>query len=416
MLRKLAIFALAAAAAAQDLPPGVLLLSQIKRHIRQEMTHLPDYTCLETVQRATRGTGPHAALTPRDTVRVEVLFSGDKELYAPPGGAFSDTSITQYSSAGVIGDGVFAIDVINIFVKDAAIITYQGEQQLHGIHTVKYDFRIPQLVSGYTVTTVAGSGVVGEHGSFWVDPTTLELVGMETRADEIPFTLGVKSLSTTMDYGKMRIGDLDLTVTQTAAVTFVSENGDESYAQFDFTHCRAFHAESTIAFGDPDKTETPVANFAARPQSSGAVQQILPAGITIPIELSTPVDERTPVGTLISARVPARVEQKGKPAIPAGATLRGRVRRIQPDPDNPGSLRIELEFTDIEMPDGTTRFFADFRSVEGQDGILAAAGGDPSWPHDLPGVAALLVRGNAFTLKQGLRMIWRTRDLEESKR
>ena len=35
----------------QDLPPGVLLLSHVKRHTQEELQRLPNVTCLETVHR-----------------------------------------------------------------------------------------------------------------------------------------------------------------------------------------------------------------------------------------------------------------------------------------------------------------------------------------------------------------------------
>src|SRR5579872_6546741 len=73
-------------AAGQDveLPPGILLLSQIKRHVKQDLAHLPEYTCLETVERSGTVVGPKGQvgkLSPLDTLRLEILYTGSKELY-----------------------------------------------------------------------------------------------------------------------------------------------------------------------------------------------------------------------------------------------------------------------------------------------------------------------------------------------
>src|SRR5881397_483021 len=84
-IRAAILAVLALALGAQDLAPGVLLLSRIKRHTRQELTHLPDYTCLETAQRQSRPAGGRGDLKPVDTVRLEVLYTGKRELYAAPG-------------------------------------------------------------------------------------------------------------------------------------------------------------------------------------------------------------------------------------------------------------------------------------------------------------------------------------------
>src|SRR5579864_7011245 len=74
---------MAATAIAQDLPPGVLLLSQARRHITEELQRLSTISCVETVQRAYQP--PKGKMRPLDTIRLEVLTNGDKELFASPG-------------------------------------------------------------------------------------------------------------------------------------------------------------------------------------------------------------------------------------------------------------------------------------------------------------------------------------------
>ena len=76
-----------AALAAEDLPPEVLLLSRVKRHIREQVERLPDYTCLQTVARFRQEPGARPAASPTDVVVLEVLNTGSKEMYASPGRA-----------------------------------------------------------------------------------------------------------------------------------------------------------------------------------------------------------------------------------------------------------------------------------------------------------------------------------------
>src|SRR5215471_11064842 len=83
-------FALTCAAAGQDLAPELVLLGRIKAHLREEFSHLPNYTCLETVTRFQRqSTSSHskgnAKLQPLDTARLEVVYSDGREWYASPG-------------------------------------------------------------------------------------------------------------------------------------------------------------------------------------------------------------------------------------------------------------------------------------------------------------------------------------------
>ena len=118
---------------AQDvqLPPGILLLSRIKRQVKQELDHLPAYTCLETVQRSTGRSRSAKGLEPLDTLRLEILYTGDKELYASPGARnFSNEHPRAFVSSGMIGDGIFASHIHSIFVSESALFQWRGEDNI----------------------------------------------------------------------------------------------------------------------------------------------------------------------------------------------------------------------------------------------------------------------------------------------
>src|SRR5688572_14199342 len=69
---------LLAPAWADDEWDKVVLLQKVKRHVGEAVNRLPDYTCLQTTARYRRERRI-------DTLVLEVLNAGDKELYAPPG-------------------------------------------------------------------------------------------------------------------------------------------------------------------------------------------------------------------------------------------------------------------------------------------------------------------------------------------
>src|SRR6202035_3745851 len=62
----------ALAARQQDVAPELLLLSRIRDHVRQELAHLPNYTCLETVQRFRKANGPKETMKAFDMLRQEL--------------------------------------------------------------------------------------------------------------------------------------------------------------------------------------------------------------------------------------------------------------------------------------------------------------------------------------------------------
>jgi hypothetical protein len=139
--------------------------------------------------------------------------------------------------------------------------------------------------------------------------------------------------------------------------------------------------------------------------------------------LAAAVNEKTPVGTPIDAKVtgPA-VEARGRSGsrqkseeavIPTGAVVHGRVRRVERQPDAGKQSLLALEFTDVEWNQGHQRFFADLESVAhvaGVDGVVTA-GSPPSIAlPDLPGVAYLMVHDGA-ELPAGFALTWKTQSL-----
>src|ERR1022692_667113 len=80
-----AILLTAGAAIPQDLAPEVLLLSRIRRHLREELAHVPNYTCLETISRFRYDPKSvmqsHKGLARMDTVRLEIVFADGREWY-----------------------------------------------------------------------------------------------------------------------------------------------------------------------------------------------------------------------------------------------------------------------------------------------------------------------------------------------
>jgi hypothetical protein len=100
-------FLLAGAASAQELPPGALLLSRVKSHLNEELRRLSTISCVETVHREEQA--PKGKMRPLDTVRLEVLSNGQKELYASPGARnFSERQPMSYVGSGMLGNGCLA--------------------------------------------------------------------------------------------------------------------------------------------------------------------------------------------------------------------------------------------------------------------------------------------------------------------
>jgi hypothetical protein len=413
----------------QDLPPGVLLLSRVKRHVREELQRLENISCLESVQREHQP--PKGKMRPLDTICLEVLFNGDKELFMSPGGRkFSEEHPISYVGSGMIGTGVFAGYLTDALLNASVSDEYIGEEEIAGRRRARYDYRLPLLWSRNTIQIVEGSGTVGIHGSYWVDPQTYDVVRLEVVADDIPPTLPITGMTTSIHYARTRLaGDLVVLLPDSAELRIGKFTGEISHNQMEFTHCRVFSAETTLSFDAPDASEeTP--RFGV--SSVDDTLRSLPAGLQIAVKLRTPVSSDLAVGALIDGVVDGDVAVKHKVVIAAGSPVHGRVRRMERYTDPFPYFVVALEFTEVQVEGIRYRFYADPVDIERIAGVEQRlwtkdeyearslfGGGSVSRQHRenlflpvLPGVAMFFFKGAKLDLPQGFRTVWKTRPLK----
>ena len=98
--------------------------------MHEELSHLPNYTCLETITRFHKDPAQQSRhLEPLDTVGLEIIYSNHREWYGLPGDRnFSIDNLQQFVGGGVIGTGAFAMILHNI--HEAALITYRGPEDV----------------------------------------------------------------------------------------------------------------------------------------------------------------------------------------------------------------------------------------------------------------------------------------------
>jgi len=414
---------LAWAAAAQGLPPGALLLARVKAHMRQELARLPNCSCLETVRRDHQPAG--GTMRPLDTIRLEVLYSDRRELYASPGDRhFSDNQPMDFVGSGFIGNGHFALFLSEVLTEHGLTYEYQGEELLAGRRLARYTYRVPVNLRGQTVTLVEGSGTVGTKGAFWADPATYEIVRIAMEAEDIPPSLPLLEYVTSIDYAHTNLNGKDFLLPQSADYRLLKFSGEESRNHIEFTHCHLYGAESSISFGD--RQGFPLFGASSVLEMK---RELLPA-LQVVVKLSTRITEKTAIGALIEGVVEGNVPRKGKVLIPDGSPVRGRVRRLEWYEEKGGYYVVGLEFTEIEAGGTRYRFFADLEGTDGVPGLRQTirtrqqpeksplrGGGETIYSDeilflpDLPGVGSFFVQARRLDLPPGFRMTWKTRAL-----
>jgi hypothetical protein len=248
----LAIFSIVSLPA-QDLPQWVMQLSRIKRQAKAELLRLPNFTCLETINRFHAQSGSEV-FKPLDIVRVDVAFVDGKEVVAPVHGAaaFQEMDLHSVLHGGLIGTGAFSAISRNLFVNDNARTTGWAEEKLQDRPALRYNFVIPERVAGYTLTSRSASAKVGLEGSFWVDAASLELLRIDEHVIDVPATLDIRDSSTSVTYARTRIGASDVLLPRTAESAITEIGGWRGKNLIEFSACREYVAESVISFDSSD--------------------------------------------------------------------------------------------------------------------------------------------------------------------
>lgn len=431
-VRWAAIAGVCVALCAQDLPPGVLLLSQVKRHTAGELKQLNNVSCLETVYREQQTR--KGKMMPLDTVRLEVLTDGHAEQYASPGDRkFSSEHPITYAGSGVLGNGFFGLYLRSIVLSGFALTQYKGEEENGGRRLARWNYRLSAAWSREKINLLEGSGTVGFHGSFWADPETYDVARLELHADEIPSTLPIKESGASIEFERTRLGGgADVLLPQSAEYLLIKTSGEIDHNRLEFTHCRVFGAESSIDFRATG-ADAPTPQFGA--STVDDTLRPLPAGLQIEVKLTNPISGDMPVGSLIEGAVAAKV--KGAATIAEGSPVRGRIRRMEHYSNPMPYFVVALEFTELESEGIRYRFYADAveidtgqgarRAMETPERIEALDLGFGGFSFkstkttfhftDLPGVATFFVNGTALKLQPGFRTVWKTKKLEpEEKR
>jgi len=368
-------------------------------------------------------------MRPLDTVRLEVLTNGDKELFASPGDRkFSERHPSSYAGSGMLGNGFFGLYLKEILVTGNVSNEYKVEEEIGGRRLARYDYRLPLMWSGQTIQMPEGSGTVSLHGSYWVDPQTYDVVRLELNAGDIPPTLPITEFMTSINYARTQVGNnVAVLLPESAEVHIATFSGAISQNRIDFTHCRAFGSESTISFSEPDSAEqTPRFSIA----SIDDTLRPLPDGLQIAVKLRTRISDNMAVGALIDGVVGGNVSAKGV-VIAAGSPVRGRIRRLERYTDPFPYFVVALEFTEVQVEGIRYRFYADPIDIEPiagleqkfwtQDkyetakfidgGSLTRQGRENFFLYDLPGVVSFFFKASKLELPQGFRTVWKTRPL-----
>jgi len=369
------LFLAVVAATGQTAHDPASVLEQARTRLQAMAQNLEKYVCVETINRnyyqrvaprkAPANPEPPPACAPpppsdpyqlasTDRVRLEVTVSEGSELHSWPGATrFDERNVDDLIRNGPVSTGSFGAYLTSVFGQPGVVYKYQGEQSANGKTLFEYAYRVPLAASHFDVKTDTAWRPTAYEGEFRVDPQSYELQSLTVRTVDPPAGAAFCQATATLDYQRVHIGDSDLLFPRQGQLEIDLKGGSQTRNVTTFANCREYQAESEIVFGDSAATGS------AAPQSGGRGRVALPIGLPVTLALDSPIDTATAAaGDPVDAKVvkPVRRPGSAEELIPAGAIVRGRIRRVEhhllPSP----YFRIVLAFNRVEVKGAVSPF------------------------------------------------------------
>lgn len=415
-LARLILAAASCAAAGQTydplkpLTPEDILIGRIRVVAAQAFVRLPNFTCVETIERSRR-LSPSKKYEFLDTIRLEVAYVDGKELYAWPGeNRFEERDLPKMvGGQGAIGTGDFALHAKSVLLGSSAKFEPHVIETLDGRPVYRIAYRVPMAASGYIMRMPPEEGVVGYSGSVWHDKETLDLVMLDTIIDEIPPNLPLKRGEKRIRYKRLPIGHENFLLPVSMEMTLTQISGAESRNVMTFSGCRQYTGESTLIFEEPVETK-PV---------ESKVEVTLPGGLSVPLRLGKTLDlEKAARGDLIEVEVNREVKRREVVLLEKGTKVSLRLSRLSCSSSPISHCWLALLPERFESGNKTGRFKAEVDRNVLENSMSMLLKGVPRQQlaqerlklGDLePGASLIVVRSDK-RLSSGYEMLWRTLD------
>ncbi|MGO9228866.1 MAG: hypothetical protein ACLQKA_06590 [Bryobacteraceae bacterium] len=312
----------------QQQPP---VIDALKRRVLDDLAHIPNYTCTETIERSTRGARSRS-FEDVDRYRVEVAYVGGKELFGWPGSDKLDEPDLTTMVPGTVSNGEFALLAGLTFSSPSVVFADVHEDLIDGKLMLRCQYRVPVSGSGWILGVPGQQAQIAYHGSMLADRERLDLLAIDSAADQIPRSFGFKTVWRNVEFARVKIGESEFLLPAHATLRASGLDGDELKNEIRFSGCHQYSVETEIQFEAVDaptkrtKAGAPKVPAAASPP----VESVrLPAEFDAELDLESAIDSDTAaVGDPFTAVLRRSVTKDGLTLILKGAILHGRISRL----------------------------------------------------------------------------------------
>lgn len=344
------------------------VLERARARLQEMAQTLERYVCVETINRSyyepvaqrhaaiqSDPPAPCAALpindplqpASTDRVRLEVTLENGAELHSWPGATrFDERNVDELIRNGPVSTGSYGAYLNSVFGQDGVAYQYKGTQTVNGKTLYEYAFHVPLAASHFEVKSGMGWRPTAYEGEFRLNPDSSELISLTVSTVDRPEGAGFCQATSHLDYQLVHIGDREVLLPRQAQLEIELKDGPQTRNVTTFANCREYQAESEIVFDDT------AAKGNTAPQGFERGRVSLPIGLPVTLALTAPIDTATAAaGDPVDAKLVKPVHRAGsaQELIPAGAVVRGRIRRVEHHLLPRPYFRIVLAFNRVEI-------------------------------------------------------------------
>lgn len=342
-MRGFVLFSAAALLSAQTVANPNELYQRARERVLERVSHLPNFTCVQTIVRRTYAGGAAGKHPPScdqtvkasapgkhgsaqissDRLRVDVAIADKHEVYSWVGAArFEEDDLHKLVGGGQTSMGDFGSLVAAIF-NDHPSMHFEGERSVGGKRLLEFSYQTPAESSQYTVKVAWENFVTAYDGSIFLDAQSGELARVTARSAVLPEQTGYCQVSKELEYGHLRMGNADVLIPSEAASMAMDRNGAAMESVSDYSSCREYVGESVLRFDIAEADQSKDAGTT----STGAPPASIPPGLAFDCRIVTPIDsDRAAAGDPIEGVLRSPItDTSGKVLAPEGTRVRGRI-------------------------------------------------------------------------------------------
>jgi len=340
------LFSIVGGAAQSFQQEDILRLARIKSAIQRHLDGMPNYTCLQTVERFQQA--PNAKRESLvDVLRLEVAYVGGRELFGWPGASrFEESEMRDLVTTGAFSTGGFVLHARAIFLGDGTSFRSVGAEELEGVPAWRFNYATPQFRSGYQIRNPSKgvTATVAYQGSIWARKDNLELLRISIEAEDIPPEIEIDYASDRLEYQTALIGATQALLPLRSEIRITDHKGRTAINKTRLSRCKQYSGESTLSFEDVSEAAADVAKVRRELvfEQHTELELMLDRGLN---------HEDMAVGDAIQATLRNDVKSGKTVIAQKGSIAKGRILRLEHQDGEDSVYNITLQFDELIGPD-----------------------------------------------------------------